>query len=139
MTYATADDMLSRFGETELRDASDREGSGLINAGRVAAALSQADNEVEAAIAVKYTLPLSSIPGRLVDIACDIARYKLYPLEAPQLVRDRYLDAKAALAKIARGDEALPIAGSAPAAPAAAGVQFSTDRRRMSRATMCDL
>ena len=139
MTYATADDMLARFGETELVNATDREGTGLIDAVRIGVALTAADNEIEAAIASKYSLPLASIPSRLVDLACDIARYKMYPLEAPQLVRDRYSDAKAALLRIARGDETLVISGGAPTATATDAVQFVTSERRMTRETMRDL
>lgn len=133
MTYATLDDMTERFGERELIDATDRERTGSIVEARVTTALATADNQINASLLTRYTMPLASVPPILLDLACDIARYLIYPLDPPPLVRERYTDAQKVLAQLASGAKSLETEGAAPAAPAVAGVAYVTSERLMTR------
>lgn len=126
MAYATADDLIERYGEEELIRLTDRTGSGVADADTVARALSDADAEIDGYLASRYALPLQSVPNVLVRIACDIARYRLWADRASDEVRRRYEDARRYLESLSRGDVTLGLPPdmqpSAPTAMAAAWV-----------------
>lgn len=104
MTYATAADLIERYGEPELLAVADRGGSGAIDAWTVERALLDADAEIDAYLAARYPLPLASVPPVLARIACDIARYRLWADRASEEVRRRYDDARRFLEFLAKGD-----------------------------------
>lgn len=109
MTYATQADMLAHFGEPELIQLTDRFDAplGLIDPDVLGQALARADGEIDSYIAARVSLPLAVVPARLVDVACDIARYHLYTSAAPDLIAQRYHDAIAWLRLVARGEVSL--------------------------------
>lgn len=109
MPYATDDDLLDRMGETELRQVADHTRSGTADVEVVEAALSDADNLINGYIAVKYALPLPSVPPQVNTWAVSIARYILHRDGAPKHVESDYKDAVAALKDVARGLIALPV------------------------------
>lgn len=109
MTYATQTDLVDRFGEQEIRELTDRTGMGSeIDAAVLNKALLDADALVDAYLATKYTLPLSSPPTVVVGWAADIARFKLWDDRAPDEVRRRYEDALSQLKDVAKGVISLP-------------------------------
>jgi len=116
MSYASQADMELRFSARELVQLTDRADvpTGEIDVERLAQAAGEADNIINSYIAVRYDLPLTSIPALLVDLACDIARFKLYDTGAPEEVRGRYDDAIARLKAISKGEAVLDIAGREP-------------------------
>ena len=116
MTYATQSDLTTRFSERELVQLTDRadEPTGAIDAARVTRALEEADNIIKSYVGVRYALPLASVPPLLVDLACDLARFKLYDTGATEEVRNRYDDAIARLKALATGTAVLDIAGIEP-------------------------
>lgn len=103
MSYATRQNMIDEFGETELIQLTDRLKLGVINAQVLERAFAGADAEINGHIASRYSLPLVSVPQLLVGYACDIARYKLFTNEAPQVVMDRYNQAMRYLEGVASG------------------------------------
>jgi len=120
-TYATQQDLVDRFGSDELIQLTDRSSSGTINATVVDQALQDATDEMDGYIAARYELPLPSTPNALVRICADIARYRLYDIQAPEAVAQRYKDAVAFLKAVSAGTVALglptaqqPSAASAP-------------------------
>lgn len=117
MGYATQADLIVRFGEPELVQLSDRVGAGVPDAAIVARALEDAAAEIEGYLAARYALPLLNVPGSLVRIACDIARFRLFGDQASAEVRTRYEDARRVLESIARGTVSLglPALTTAPA------------------------
>ncbi|TCS62582.1 gp436 family protein [Varunaivibrio sulfuroxidans] len=128
MTYATAQDMIDRFGAQELIELTDRADPplGAIDAQVLAGALADADAAIDGYIAVRYDLPLIATPALLVKVACDIARKHLYKDAPLDEVTAAYKDAIALLRDISRGVAELDIAGAEPAAdttgaPAIAG------------------
>lgn len=119
MPYATPADLDTRFGAAELLQLADRDGDGIADAGVIAGALAEADAEIDAYLAVKYPLPLATVPPILVRLACDIARYRLWADRASEEVRKRYEDARHILGLLAAGRVSLGVPEAA--APAAAG------------------
>src|SRR5271165_430580 len=105
MPYATAQDLIDRFGETELVQLTDRSDppAYAIDQAVASSALATASAEMDGYICVKYALPLSAVSPVLVDLACDIARFRLYSVRATEEVQKRYDAALARLKEIARG------------------------------------
>lgn len=110
MTYATQADLVARFTESEIGQVADTDGSGEIDPALVARALADADAEIDAALAVRYQLPLASVPPLLVRIACDLARFSFYTDAVPEVVALRQKNAVRLLADIAAGRVSLGLA-----------------------------
>lgn len=125
MAYATQSDMESRFGAEEVLQLADRDGDSLHDAGVVDGALIDADAEIDAYLAGRYTLPLASVPPLITRIACDIARYRLWDDRASEEVRRRYEDARRLLGEIAAGRVTLGLPDATPAAVAPGGVSWA--------------
>lgn len=107
MTYATQQDLVDRYGETEIIQLSDRANTGAIDVAVVAAKLADADAEIDGYLVGRYTLPLVPVPGSLPRIACDIARYHLYDDRATEQVTARYKDVIRFLELLAKGTVSL--------------------------------
>lgn len=105
MTYATQADMVKRFGEREVIALAERVYQAGIDATVLAGALAEADAEIDAHLAGRYTTPLAPVPSLLVGVACDIARYRLCGgnVTTTEEIRTRYKDATKLLEKIAEG------------------------------------
>jgi len=73
--YCTSYDMITRFGNDELVQRTDRANTGLINDTVLAQAISDATAEINAYLA-GFAMPSTSTI--LIGICCDIARYRLY-------------------------------------------------------------
>ncbi len=128
MTYATQTDLITRFSADEILQRADPALSGAIDPTIVAAALQDADEVVNGHIAPRYALPLSPVvPGMIVRIAANVARFYLWKDGASERVRQGYDDALRDLERIGKGVIRLECAG-AEAPPAALGgdmaVQF---------------
>lgn len=105
--------MVAQYGEVVLRDATDRGdvATGAIVAAAVSRAIASADALIDAALAVRYALPLASTPALVNELSMTIALYKLHTSVAPEKVRKDYDDALAQLKQIAAGS--LKVADSA--------------------------
>jgi len=129
MTYATEQDLIDLFGPDEIRQLTDRDGDDLNDAAYLAAVLADTDAEMDAYLRVRYALPLSATPARLRAVACDIARYRLYPLAVPEAVRQRYEDSRLYLKDLAAGRAELDlITPPEPSAEAAVPAYAAPDR-----------
>lgn len=102
--------MIDRFGSDELIQLTDRGNVGVIDATVLGQALADADNEINSYLGSVYSLPLSTVPDRLIKLAADIARYQLYDAHASDQVRARYTDAIAFLKAVVTGTASLGIA-----------------------------
>lgn len=112
--YATQDDMVMRFGSTEVIALTDRSYSGRIDDTVLSRALDSASSEIDGYLARRYPLPLTSVPKILSGYACDIARYRLCGATAWTSVdvRERFRDAQRFLEQVAAGTLTLgPVAG----------------------------
>lgn len=136
--YATLADLISRFGETEIIQLSDRSGTGAIDSAVVDAKLADASAEVDAYLQGRYTLPLAVVPLSLKRIAADIARYHLYDDRATEQVTQRYKDAIKFLESVAKGVVQLGLDPASQPAPASGGPQFTVPGRIFTRDTLSD-
>lgn len=128
MPYATQQDLVDRFGETEIIQLSDRGNNGAIDTAVVAAKLADADAEVDGYLAGRYTLPLEPVPRVLVRVACDIARYHLYDDRATEQVTTRYRDAVRLLEQIAKGTVNFGPGDDGSTTPASSGMPQVSSR-----------
>lgn len=130
MAYATQDDLVDRFGETELAQLADLIGNGEIDPAVVGRALGDADAEIDAALLGRYALPLAGVPPLLVRVACDLARETLYADHPHDEVKERAKRARDVLAGIAAGKLRLDAAVPTQADPAANLVEMVSGRRK---------
>lgn len=117
MAYATLAELLSRFGD--VAQVADVDGTGEVDAEKVARALGDADAEIDAALVGRYALPMVPVPELLTRIACDLARESLYDESPTKVVTDRAEKARALLVAIAAGRARF----EAPAAPTETSAQ----------------
>lgn len=82
MPYATQTDLAARFGAEEM--------SALAEGADLDVALSDAEEEANSYVAVRYKLPLPEVPQPLKIAVCDIARFRLYNDRATEEVKYRY-------------------------------------------------
>jgi phage gp36-like protein len=101
--YAALDDLIERFGERELIELTDDAGVGTIDQARVDSAIASAEAMINGHLASRHQLPLSTVPGFLKDIACDLARHRLHRTSPPELVEKNRAAAMLTLSKIAEG------------------------------------
>lgn len=103
MNYCSQQDLTERFSATELAQAAP-DGNGGIDAVKVAAAISDADGEIDGYLASGgYATPLSTVPAIIKGYACDIARYRLYDDEPTEIVIKRYELAIKFLTAVSKG------------------------------------
>jgi phage gp36-like protein len=131
MPYATPQDLIARLGEREATALSDRLGTGVPDLVVLADALALAEDEVNAYVGRRYTLPLVSavngqpiVPSLLQRMVIDIARYRQTGTEIMETesIRNRYKDAVKVLEQIAKGEVSLGDAALASAGgPASLG------------------
>lgn len=139
MAYATQADLVSRHGETEIIQLSDRANTGAMDAAVVTAKLADADAEIDAYLAQKFTLPLPFVPDVLKRIACDIARYHLYDDRATEDVIRRYKAAIDFLRDVVKGTAGIGIdPGTGSGAPSSDTPQYEADAPVFSRDSLAD-
>ena len=111
MPYATPQDMMNQFGETELVALTDRENVGVVDDALLVKALENAEGEINAYVGAKYQLPLANVPVVVRDFACDIARYRLSGAEVTEtdVVRTRQKDAIKFFERVSKGEVSLGI------------------------------
>jgi phage gp36-like protein len=135
MAYCTQSDMEARYGTAEVLQLTDRLNTGEVDTEVLDLAIADATAEIDAYLAGRYALPLTSVPVVLTRLCGDIARYRLWENGATDEVRDRYRDAVRLLEQIAKGTVTLGIA-PAPEAPAGGGVSHFSPDRLMTRDTL---
>ena len=140
MTYATQQNMVDRFGEREVIALTDRDNTGVIDAVVLAQGLTSADDEINAYLASKYSLPLASTPVIVRDFACDMARYRLCSAEVTETeeVRNRYNDAIKFFSKVAKGEISLGLNGLNMVPAPTGSVLLKTNNRVFSGAALND-
>ncbi|MCY0966133.1 gp436 family protein [Parathalassolituus penaei] len=127
MAYATATDLVSRFGELELLQLTDTDNSGQLGNSQIDSALADASDEIDSYLAGRYALPLATIPTLLVAVCADVSRYYLYGAAVPELVRERYQERIKFLVRVASGTASLPIPEAANTSTDADGIEISSD------------
>lgn len=132
MTYATVQDMIGRFGETEMLRLSSVDGDlpETVNTAPVEQAIADADAIIDSYLRKRHTVPLSPVPQVITRASCILARYELSvggDREPPDQVKEGRKDTIAWLAKIADGSVTLE--GTTPIVSSSAAM--TQDRERM--------
>lgn len=129
MPYATQQNLVDRFGETEIIQLTDRENVGAIDADVLNQAIADADAEIDGYLASRYPVPIVPTPSILALYCGDIVRYRLYDDGATDEVRRRYDDAIKFLRLAAEGK--VRLGADEPAA--VGGAQMETGGRVFGR------
>lgn len=130
MPYATRQDLIDRFTESEIAQVADSDGSGEIDEVMLTRALVDADAEIDTALIGRYALPLATVPVLLTRIACDIARQQLYADHPPEEVTKRAERSRALLSGIASGKLRLDVAAAAQETSGLGLVEIVSGRRK---------
>lgn len=129
MPYCTRADLDARFGMEAVDQLIYDAATDAPSAARLAQAIADADAEIDGYLAVRYRLPLPTVPTVLARIACDVVRYRLMREQASEEVRRRYEDARRLLEGIAAGRVALGLpAAATPPVPSLASVSTGSAR-----------
>ncbi|QMT39994.1 gp436 family protein [Neisseria shayeganii] len=108
MSYATVQDMVTRFGEGVMVQLTDLVRSGRIDHAAAQTALDDATAEIDGYLN-RYTRPFAEVPRILTVYCCDIARYRLATgmRQLTNDVQSRYEAATGYLKMVAKGQAGL--------------------------------
>lgn len=132
MAYATVQDMIGRFGETEMLRLSSVDGllPETVNAAPVEQAIADSDAIIDTYLRKRYTVPLLPVPRAITNASCVLARYELSvggDRDPADQVKAGRKDTNAWLTQLANGLATLE--GAVPFAPTSAAQ--TRDRERM--------
>lgn len=130
MSYCTLTDLTERYGG-EVAQWADRDQDGTPDPELIAAATGDVDSEIDAYLAARYTLPLSTTPSVIVRIACALVRERLAlvngaRMDATDPVRSEASDARKLLQAIGAGKAGIGMPGPEQTTD---GVQMQTGGR----------
>ncbi|MGC6344919.1 gp436 family protein [Pasteurella multocida] len=111
--YATINDFISRVGEFQVMELTDRENIGEVNQAVLTIALSDSSSQIDGYLVGRYKLPLKTIPQNLTRICCDLTRYRLASMSDVSITEEiieRYKLSLRELEGIASGKVSLGIA-----------------------------
>lgn len=109
--YVTPQSLIDAFGEREMMELTDR-GEPRANEVDYQVAQRECDRttvEIDAALALRYALPLAVVPELLHYLALDLARFYLHQSEPPPLVKTRFDAARQTLRELAAGRSSLGV------------------------------
>lgn len=109
MSYCSLQDLIDRYGETELIQLTDKTGSGVVDQAAVDRVIADVDGEIDAYLAKRMTLPMATVPPVLVRFSCVMVRYYLYTDVVPELQEKQYQAAVNFLKAIANGTASLGV------------------------------
>jgi phage gp36-like protein len=135
VSYATLQNMRDRIETSELVQLTDEAGDGVIDEGKLTAALNDASDLMDTYIGAQYALPLATVPTVLVQQCVALARYNLYKNPPPEHVVTARSSAIDWLKSLAQGKAKLDVAGI-EAAPKDEVIAFSADDRRFTRRSL---
>lgn len=140
MPYATLQDLIDRFGKTELVQRTDTTNrpQTTIDVAVVEAAIVDATALADGYLAKRYSVPVAPAPKVLTRVVADLARYYLHDKGADRdgVVATNYRDAITWLKDVSKGTVELEAAGL-PAVQAGGGeVRVSAPDRIFSRDTL---
>lgn len=143
--YTTAPDLITRFGEAELIQLTDRDYLGAVNLAVLDKGIADASAIIDGYLRNAYSLPLANTPAELNRVCADLTRYLLMDDRATDQVKMRRDDAMSWLKDLSAGRASLGMAvdtgGQAITSPAptGGGIAFSAAPRVFNLATLARL
>jgi phage gp36-like protein len=141
MSYAVEADMQTHFGAAEVLIAADRNGDGIADSGVIIDSLADSSAEIDSYLAVRYTLPLASVPSVLVRVCCEITMYRI-SINGPSMTEEkrvRYEDAVKWLTNLSKGIVTIGVGEDTATVNDVATVAGTNSPRLFTRATMTGL
>ncbi len=137
--YLSIGDFVGRFGFDEVVRMTDAEGAGRIDRALLVAALADAQAIADSYLAIRYQVPLATVPPIVSMIVADLARARLYPRGAPEGIAEAAKLAEQRLKSIQAGamNLGLPVA-TAPATAEDAPILWQPGQRRFPASMMDD-
>lgn len=111
--YCTRDDLIAQFGESELVALTAERGEQTINESRLTTAINSVNEVIDAHVAMRYPLPLPTVPGILKRIAVNIVRADIAQRPAERVTDDKK-SAMQLLSKVSKGELSLGLDKSEP-------------------------
>lgn len=138
MAYCTQAELIERYSERMLIEISDRADAptGTIDTALIDRAIADADALIDGYLAVRYQLPLASVPRLVKDLSLRIAIYYAHAHVAPDKIKEGHDNAIATLKQISAGHVRLDVAGVEPAASGASEVRTNNPERPLTNQTM---
>ncbi|SDA39159.1 gp436 family protein [Mesorhizobium qingshengii] len=140
MSYAVKQDLIDRFGSSELTQLTDRTNipPSTVDDVVVGRALADADGVIDGYIGKQYSLPLLVAPPVLVKVAADLARYFLHGEAADKdsLVTRNYSLALAWLKDVAKGLVSIDDGGQMPEQAGGGAIRANPSTRVFRRDTL---
>lgn len=137
--YITPQELSERIGEEELIVLSDRDGDGVADTLVIERAISDATDEINMHLAVRYQLPLTEVPETIKRLAVNLTLYWLCESDGAlsDLVKTRYENSLKSLKALANGTMRLGLPELAtPAENKTGDVQIVSAERRLSRTSL---
>lgn len=135
--YCTQADIEKRLPEATLIELSDDAGAGAVDSDVIDAAIADAGEEIDAYLALRYSLPLASTPGIVQRLAVDLAVCVLFArrvhLALPDQWKERCTAGRRMLEQLAKGGLSLDVPEPSRASDDGIGVTTDVDDRVFSR------
>ena len=127
MPYCSLPDLILAYGEQELIQRTDRQGTGVVDDAVLDAAIAKADAEINQRLRAKgWVIPITTPSADVLAIALDITRFFLHIDVAPDPVKDAFERAIKKLDAYVKGMVDLDLGSlSVPAAGGAGDVEFT--------------
>lgn len=126
--YCTQADIAAKLPEATLIELTDDAAAGTVDSTVLDAAIDDAGEEIDAYLALKYSLPLAATPALVRKMAVDLVICDLYgrrEMEPPKAIADRCTSARRHLEQLAKGTLLLDVPD--PAADGDFGVESTRD------------
>lgn len=130
MAYSTLADLKNQIDEEILMQLTDDEGIGIVNEDRATRGISDADEEIDGYVGIRYEVPLSTVPAIIRKLSVDIAIYNLYCRRGdvvPEVRANRYKAGIKFLEQIAKGQLSLGAQDPEGSPPDSNAPKFSSD------------
>jgi phage gp36-like protein len=136
--YASLSDLIDAYGDRTVREWTDLDRAGSVDAGRAARALADASAEVDAYAQSRHVVPFAPPPPLIRKLTVDIAAWNLLrargydPQSADRSVFEAYTQAAKLLERLARGELTLGV----PQPAKDFGAQLSGAQQVFSRSSL---
>ncbi len=132
MPYSTIEDLKNQIEEARLVQLTDDAGTGSIDPAAVGRAISDADEEIDAYVGCRHTVPLDPVPPVIRKVSVDIAIRNLYARreKVPEARAERYKGAVRFLEQVSRGGASLGVHDPEGNPPASDAPEMSKENPR---------